>query len=157
MVGLGAKLHHSGWEDLHATKWGAKPFHQMIGVAADKVSVSSMMPSHRIPELFDWFDVGIVPLNQIDFNVAKSFIKGLEYAASGTPFVAQASAEYLLLEADGVGVTVSNERQWFGALKRLWSSRDARVEQMESNAAGLAKHSMELRAGEWEEIIRSCV
>lgn len=40
------------------------------------------------------FNIGIVPLEASRFNHAKSWLKGLEYAALGIPFVASPAAEY---------------------------------------------------------------
>lgn len=65
-------------------------------------------------------DIGIVPLADGRFNEAKSFLKGLEYAARGVPFVASPSPEYLRLEGLGAGVTAAaRARSWRGQLVRL--------------------------------------
>jgi hypothetical protein len=38
--------------------------------------------------------VGLVPLTRGPFNEAKSYLKGLEYAAAGIPFIATPTEEY---------------------------------------------------------------
>jgi spore maturation protein CgeB len=64
-------------------------------------------------------DIGIVPLNSLPFNEAKSNLKGLEYAMSGIPFVAYGSKEYQKLEAEGAGNTARRPRDWLKHLERL--------------------------------------
>lgn len=73
-------------------------------------------------------DIGIVPLNSLPFNEAKSNLKGLEYAMSGIPFVAYASHEYKLLESEGAGNTARKPREWLKHLERLLDP-DVRKEQ----------------------------
>lgn len=49
------------------------------------------------------FDAGVVPLSLSKFNAAKSWLKGLEYAALGIPFVASPTPEYQRLREMGIG------------------------------------------------------
>ena len=63
--------------------------------------------------------VGIVPLNSLPFNEAKSSVKGLEYAMTGIPFVAYASNEYKKLELEGSGNTAKKPMQWIKNMERL--------------------------------------
>lgn len=57
-------------------------------------------------------DVGIVPLDMIEFNQAKSYLKGLEFAALGVPFVASPLDEYKLLAELGVGTLAETPGDW---------------------------------------------
>jgi glycosyltransferase involved in cell wall biosynthesis len=58
---------------------------------------------HRL--VVSQFDIGIAPLEDTVFNAAKSWLKGVEYAALGIPFVASDLPEYELLERRyGIGV-----------------------------------------------------
>jgi glycosyltransferase involved in cell wall biosynthesis len=71
-------------------------------------------------------DVGIVPLHESTFNAAKSWLKGLEYAALGIPFVASELPEYeRLAHVHGIGTVVPpRARNWRRALNRLMSDPD---------------------------------
>jgi len=127
--------------------------------AADRIGLPPNLvgPSKRgkiptdYPENVAGFDIGIVPLNDIPFNHAKSWIKGLEYAAAGIPFVAQATTEY---EALGCGLTAATPAQWRDALDRL---RDPQVRAAEA-AKGLkvaADHDLRVRWRDWEKVYQS--
>lgn len=62
------------------------------------------------------FDIGIVPMQGSEFNAAKTCLKGMEYAASGIPFVANALPEY---ENLGIGILVKTPKDWERALEKL--------------------------------------
>lgn len=64
-------------------------------------------------------DIGIVPLNKLPFNDAKSGLKGIEYAATGVPFVAQGSMEYKKLAAEGMGNAADKPRDWIRKMEAL--------------------------------------
>ena len=71
--------------------------------------------------LMSELDVGIVPLVPLVFNAAKSWLKGLEYAALGIPFVASDLPEYMLLaDRYGIGVLApSKAKVWRRELNSL--------------------------------------
>lgn len=118
-----------------------------------KTTEQPMEPISRYPQLFRKMDVGIVPLNDVGFNHAKSCIKGLEYAASGVPFIASWSPEYELLESQGVGRVARNEREWMGHMEELLDPR-VRKEEAEKNLEGIKKYqSMDIRGNDWNEVI----
>lgn len=61
-------------------------------------------------------DIGLVPLNMYaPFNLAKSAIKGLEYAAAGIPYIAAPTPEYASL---GAG-EVAKVSRWPGILDKM--------------------------------------
>lgn len=70
------------------------------------------------------FDVGIAPLDDIVFNHAKSWLKGLEYAALGIPFVASDLPEYRLLRDEfGIGILArQRSKEWRRQVGGLMSS-----------------------------------
>lgn len=103
----------------------------------------------QYPQMFRKIDIGIVPLNDIPFNHAKSAIKGLEYTAAGIPFVASYSPEYELLAQQGVGRVAHNEEEWIGHLTELLDPR-IRKEEIDKNYENLkAMHTMEKRGIDW--------
>ena len=106
------RIHHSGYNSNHP------PFAQAIGIDPDEITSMPMASPSEYPKLFT-FDVGIVPLSSAPFNEAKSYIKGLEYAASGIPFVASATTEYQSLAAEGIGLVAKKANQWVNHIQRL--------------------------------------
>jgi len=117
---------------------------------------TTQQPMEKIsgyPQLFRKIDIGLVPLNDIEFNYAKSCIKGLEYAAAGVPFIASYSPEYEILEKQGIGRVAKNEREWIGHLEELLDPR-VRKEDVERNLEGIKKYqTMEVRGYEWDEVM----
>lgn len=107
-------FHHAG----HLI-W-APPAFVKLGIANKKrVTASGMVPLYELPNVYANFDIGIVPLNDIPFNRAKSYIKGLEYAAAGIPFVASALPEYEYLAEQGVGRVAHNKKEWIKSFDEL--------------------------------------
>lgn len=105
-------FHHSGW---HPSSPLAA---DRIGIDHERCSIHKMIPVTRLTSLM-CFDIGLVPLNDIPFNHAKSALKGLEYAAAGIPFVAQELPEYVMLAESGVGVTAGTDAEWIEQVTRL--------------------------------------
>jgi hypothetical protein len=142
------RFHHSG-NIINAPK--AK---DQLGIPKSvKTSYEPMEPINTYPKLFRKFDIGIVPLNNIEFNYAKSFIKGLEYAAAGIPFVASYSPEYELLESQGVGRVAYSTQEFIAHLSELEDPK-IRKEDVERNFENIKKyHTMQHRASEWNEVM----
>lgn len=69
--------------------------------------------------ILDTISVGIVPLQDNKFNQAKSFLKGLEMAALGIPFVASPTEEYQYLADMGVGSLAYTDSEWVKPLRKL--------------------------------------
>lgn len=101
------------------------------------------------PLMFTDFDIGIVPLSKNDFNEAKSFIKGLEYAAAGIPFVASDSHEYKYLHSFGIGRIASNEDEWEKHLTELLDPQ-TRLNEAKNNWQRVNEHfTIKKRGLEW--------
>lgn len=91
-----------------------------LGLDEGQVETHDWCSIDDYPALFSHFDVGTVPLRSLPFNDAKSAIKGMEYAASGIPFVASASPEYVHMAAEwGIGRTAQRGTDWLRHLKYL--------------------------------------
>lgn len=103
-----ATFHHTG--DFQATS--VPRFYKEIGVSAGIVSTSPFLPPYQLQKGL-LFQVGIVPLTNIPFNHAKSYIKGLEYAAAGIPFVCSYSPQYEeLVSEHGIGVMANDPSEY---------------------------------------------
>ena len=95
-------------------------------------------------------DVGLVPLADNAFNAAKSWLKGMEYAALGVPFVASPRAEYLRLAADGVMFWMPDTPDlWRSALVDLLAKPEWRARIAERNREQAARFTYENHADRW--------
>ena len=140
-------FHHSGHINGHSVvpRLGLDPSTKFTHEPRQIIS--------KYPQMFRKIDVGIVPLNDIPFNHAKSTIKGLEYTAAGIPFVSSYSPEYQLLADQGVGRVAHTPEEWIEHLTELLDPRK-RKEEIEKNYENLkATHTMEHRGKEWHEVM----
>lgn len=138
-------FHHAGHMDT------AVPFWERAGVPKDRMILTPMKPLYRYHEMLD-FDIGLVLLSDIDFNKAKSNIKGLEYAASNIPFVAAALPEYERLSLEGVGRVAYTPEGWKQQIEDLLDYKTRKREAAIQRNRVLEKHSITARAGEWVDV-----
>lgn len=108
----GVRVHHAG----HIPN---DPRHFAVRAGLRRVSTRLMCTISDYPRLLGDFHVGLVPLNRGPFNEAKSFLKGLEYAAAGIPFIATPTQEYRILAASGVGRLAETPEEWRGHAEEL--------------------------------------
>lgn len=109
-----------------------------MGLGGVEFSAGPMRSIYDYPQMFRSFDVGVVPLEASSFNEAKSALKGMEYAASGIPFVASATEEYRRLASLGCGRVASRPRDWRRHLEALArASAEERTAEAEANYAAL--------------------
>jgi len=101
-----------------------------VDTSQTRVTYAHACSVDRYPRLFDGFNFGIVPLSDVPFNRAKSAIKGIEYAASGRPFIAQAMPAYVELhQRYGLGFLARSWQEWAKALDHLrenWAEESLR-------------------------------
>ena len=101
------------------------------------------------------FDIGLVPLNDIPFNEAKSNIKGLEYAAAGIPFVASPLPEYRVLHEDGVGLLADTPADWAHQVGMLLDYKTRKRTAAISHRIVSEKWSIEQRAHDWAAMFKT--
>lgn len=138
------KFHHAG----HSPK-PAKPLWEQAGIEKGLVDMEPGLATTIYPNIFNQIDIGVVPLNlPLDFNEAKSALKGLEYAAAGIPFVASPSGEYKRLAEMGIGRIASTPDEWIHHLTELL---DPEVRQAEATRQReqLVHHSAFRRGFDW--------
>lgn len=142
-------FHHSG----HIKEIDVDASH-LLGIPSTvKFSKEPRRPLSQYPQMFRKIDVGIVPLNDVPFNHAKSTIKGLEYTAAGIPFIASWSPEYALLAEQGVGRVARNEEEWMTHLEDLMNPK-IRKEEIEKNYENVKKrHSISAQKNNWQEVM----
>lgn len=96
-------------------------------------------------------NVGIAPLVDNAFNRAKSWLKGLEYAALGVAYVASPLPEYQRLNNMGAGALAARPREWTRELRRLITDASYRAEQVQRNEAVAREMTIEAHAWRWLE------
>lgn len=99
-------------------------------------------------------DVGVVPLDDIPFNRGKSWLKGLEFAAQGRPFVASATEPYQLLHDEyGLGLIARRPRDWVKHMRRLVDNPDMAEELAATGLATVRDHlTYEENAWRWAAV-----
>ena len=103
---------------------------------------------HQVADL----DVGLVPLADNAFNRAKTWLKGMEYAALGVPFVASPRAEYLRLGYEvmpTVRLAGDGAGPWREQLTFLLTEPDARAAIADANREAVAALTYENHADRW--------
>lgn len=115
------------WGYHHSGHVGWYPhFYEEVGLGIDDVTILLPVPGPNLAQLMR-FDIGVVPLTMNPFNDSKSWIKGLEYAAAGIPFIASPSAAYKQLKEEyGVGLLAKRQMDW---IKHLTVLRDPKARQ----------------------------
>lgn len=145
LVEYDLRFHHSGHTE------DAPSFAEVAGIDPKRVTTSPMQNLSNYASLFA-FDVGIVPMDDIPFNYAKSTIKGLEYALSGIPFVAQGLPEYERLEGTGVGRVAWTEGDWVKELTALLDYRTRKEAARKNRQNTINLHLIQYRLPEWRDL-----
>lgn len=142
------QFHHVG----HSEE--APSFAEIAGIEPWRVTTSPLTHINDYASGFK-FDVGIVPLNDIPFNHAKSNIKGLEYAAAGIPFIASDLPEYRLLSEDGVGMLADSAENWKSAATMYLDYKTRKQTSAAAWVTVMRDWSIEARAKEWNTVLSS--
>ena len=139
-------FHHAGHEDT------AGSFAKLADVPVERVLTSPMKSIAEYHTMLD-FDIGVVPLTNIPFNEAKSFLKGIEYAASNIPFVASDLPEYRYLsEESRIGRVAHTPEEWVKHLTELLDYDTRKKEAGTQRSRVLKEHSIVARAPQWVEV-----
>lgn len=140
-------FHHAGNIE------GQKEVANIMKISNKIVTKKPMIPISLYPILFTDFDIGIVPLVKNDFNQAKSFIKGLEYAAAGIPFIATDTEEYKYLHDYGIGRIAANEDEWEKHLTELLNPQTRAIDAENNWRRVNESFHMVNRGREWQKIM----
>lgn len=130
--------------------WGVGLTEQTLGVTGRVRPWADLLGAY--PRQVADLDVGLVPLADNAFNAAKSWLKGMEYAALGVPFVASPRVEYERLADDGILPEVPmafSPEGWRNWLTRLLTHPDERAEIAAANRAAVAPYTYENHADRW--------
>lgn len=132
--------------------WGqsaGETFRQVGVPVGARVTVPHRPLRSGYPESLAELSVGLVPLQDSPFNRAKSWLKGIESAALGVPFVASPLPEYRKLHGMGVGLLAATPEEWVEHVGRLLCSPSERAELAEAGRALMSTLTFEAHAGRW--------
>ena len=126
---------------------------EQLGMSHEPVCISGWVDMQKYPETIAAnIDIGIVPLAKTLFNEAKSYLKGLEFAAIGIPFIATPTQEYRILADAGAGLLAHKTRDWHKLLHSLISNDDFRAEESARGKQVVQDHfTIEQHVHEWHD------
>ena len=140
-------FHHTGDHTKHVS------FAEEVGLDDARVTRLPMLAPHEYPHGFK-FDIGVVPLTDNDFNRAKSWIKGIEYAAAGVPFVASPLPEYIRLRDEyGIGRIAHSPEEWVEHFTELLDPSVRLEEAKRQRIIVEARLGARQMAREWDSIV----
>ena len=141
-------FHHTGHTSRCPNFWDE------VKVEQTRVTLYPMVSPTQIGKMLH-FDIGVAPLSDTPFNHAKSWIKPLEYAAAGIPFVMSKSPEYLRFkEKYGVGRIAKRYIDWVRHFESL-SDPEIRSEEAQQNLKALEALDVKAGALRLQEILES--
>lgn len=140
-------VHHSG----HIP---GDPHHFGVRAGLKRVQTTVMHPVSMYPNLLKQFHIGLVPLTRTPFNEAKSYLKGLEYAAAGIPFIATPTDEYKLLHEAGVGRLAETADEWRDHATELLDPVVRKEEAERQRAIVVKEFDISRRGEEWDIAMR---
>ncbi len=122
-------------------------------VPNERIAMLDWMPIDAYPAGMLNIDIGCCPLGDTKFNRAKTFIKAMEYAASGAAVVASPTVYDKLIEHGVDGYIVNTVDEWVQALSELVENYTHRHEMSKRLLAKVRKyHSLENNAWRWVEV-----
>lgn len=110
--------------------------------------VHPWVPMEEYGAALSTLDIGIAPLGATEFNEAKSFLKPLELASRGVPFVCSPSTPYREFCARGAGIVASGRREWGAALIALFDA-GVRTELVEAGLVEARRWRIEDHLDRW--------
>jgi hypothetical protein len=130
-----------------------KQFAELTKMDPERLIESTGTNVHNYGNILLPMDIGLVPLDMIPFNEAKSSLKGIEYAMSGIPFVANATHEYKILEKDGAGKTVSKPRDWIKHMEYYLDPANRKADAQKGFDVVMEKYNLSTKVHEWSDTI----
>lgn len=96
--------------------------------------------------------IGVAPLLDSKFNTAKSWLKPLEYAACGVPWIASPRAEYSSLHWEGCGMIADTPKSWEHNLRRLITNAPFRKDLAARGREVAARWTYQANEWRWAEV-----
>jgi hypothetical protein len=130
-----------------------KEFAHLTKMNPDRLIESTGTNVHNYGNILLPMDIGLVPLDMIPFNEAKSSLKGVEYAMSGIPFVASASKEYQILAEEGAGRVAKKKSDWYRHLEALLDPAVRKAEAQRGYELVMDKYNLSTKVNEWSDTL----
>lgn len=116
-------------------------------------SSTGWVPLEDYPLELGRLRIGIVPLTGTAFNRAKSALKMLEMAATGSVPIVSPTPDNLRLHADGVGLVARRPRDWQRHLEALLNDEGLRLDMVDHARKVIAeRHTIEANVWKWDEV-----
>lgn len=123
----------------------------------EPVRACGWQPLEQYPHAMAQIDIGIVPLDITPFNQAKSWLKGLEFAAVGVPFIASPTQQYTELAGYGIGELAAKPKHWRSKLSTMIAA-PGRQALADAARETVRKHlTIEGNAGRWWDAWQRCL
>jgi glycosyltransferase involved in cell wall biosynthesis len=113
--------------------------------------VSGWFTLEDYPKALAQLDIGIVPLENCTFNEGKSWLKGLEMAAVGVPFVASPTSQYVGLYKKGAGELAEFPNDWRRKLQGLLENQKRHEIMRDMGRITAAALTIERNADRWAD------
>ena len=127
-----------------------------FGTKADGTILrTGWVPLDHYPAVMKELDIGVVPLQLSQFNQGKSWLKGLEWASLGVPFVASPTEQYMGLWNAGAGLLAKNPREWKYKLQALVRDDEYRHEVARCGKLTAERLVLEDHLDEWMDAWQS--
>lgn len=130
-----------------------KQFAELTNMDPERLIESTGTNVHNYGNILLPMDVGLVPLDMIPFNEAKSSLKGMEYAMSGIPFIANATHEYKILAEEGAGKLVSKPRDWIRHMEYYLDPANRKADAQKGFDVVIEKYNLSTKIYEWADTI----
>jgi hypothetical protein len=130
-----------------------KQFAELTNMNPERLIEVTGTSVHNYGNILLPMDIGLVPLDMIPFNEAKSSLKGVEYAMSGIPFVANATHEYKILAEDGAGKVVSKPRDWIKHMEYYLDPANRKTDAKRGFDVVMNKYNLSNKVYEWSDTI----
>lgn len=128
----------------------------VLDIDPKRVQAFGPLKRRALGAAYELFDIGLVPLADTPFNHAKSYLKGLEYAAAGKPFIASATPEYRHLKGrHDIGRVARRPRDWVKHLDALADIAVRREEGRHNYERVFADCTVASAADAWEDALLS--
>lgn len=124
---------------------------QFLGVEKNWSSSGGIPIAQWPTQLATDIGIGIAPLADTRFNMAKSWLKAIEYSALGIPWIASPRVEYARLHAEGAGLLAKRPRDWERLCRELANDPIRRKELSEAGRDVAARFTIERNADLWME------
>ena len=130
--------------------------HDILGVPEGQRVTYEKVLFWDVPKITATMDVGLVPLANSKFNEAKSWLKGMEYAACGIPCIATPSESYRYWVDEGVnGFLARRPKDWLRHLETFVTDHDLRKKMGVQAREKASRNTIQENVHHWRDFFES--